>query len=119
MKSSISDPMHPGAASLLYRSGAAQRYRQRFPEPARFVELRGNARRLLEAGIIDFDQHDEICRSINRRVAADFLRRLRKAEPFCRRQALIRQLRASVPAGFGSYEIRMGHHLKSRRCDVA
>lgn len=118
-KRDVSDPMHPGAASLLYRSGIADQLRHRFTYPAKSSELRGAALLLLEAGIVDFEQHDKIRRAINRRIAADFLRQFRRAVAFDLRVALIRQLRSPVPAGFSSYAIRMGHHLKSRRRDLA
>lgn len=113
MKRMVADPLHPGIASLFYRSGAAGLLRQKLPAPAKFAELRNAARRLLQAGVIDFDRHDAICQAINRRAAAHLLRALRKAEPFGSRQTNIRKLRGLAPLGVSSFAVRMG-----RNCHV-
>jgi hypothetical protein len=109
MKRAVNDPRHVGVASLLYRSGIAQRLRRRFPMPDRITELRRSARSLLLAGLIDGDQHDEISRAINRQAAADFLRQLRKAEPFNARNAMIRKVREVCPVGLSHYQMEMGY----------
>lgn len=108
MKRAVSDPCHPGAASLMQRSGFWRFARQHYPEPAHFADLRLAARRLSDAGIIDFAQHDAMLRTINRRSAADLLRAFRKAEPVGRRIHAVRKLRKIAPLGMSAYAIRMG-----------
>lgn len=109
----ISDPMHPGIASLLYRSGMNQWLRRRYPEPVRFREMRAAAHRLVEGGIIDFEQEAELRREINRRAAADLLKTLRTAETFRSRLRSIKELRKFCPKGMSAYDFRMGRYASA------
>lgn len=108
MKRAINDPMHPGIASLLYRSGMNQWLRRRYPEPLRFREMRAAARTLFESGVIDFEQEAELRREIGRRAAADLLKTLRTAEAFRSRLSNIKELRKICPKGVSAYAFRMG-----------
>ena len=108
MKRAVNDPMHPGIASLLYRSGMNQWLRRRYPEPVRFREMRAAAHRLVDGGIIDFEGEALLRREIGRRAAADLLKTFRRAVPFGARLRNIRELRKICPKGVSAYAFRMG-----------
>jgi hypothetical protein len=80
---------------------------------------RATLRSMWMRGAIDYNEYVElrgrVSRTLHARLLRDFFRR---SEPRAR-QNLTRTISRVCPPGMSSYAFRMGHHLKSRRRDLA
>lgn len=107
MKRAVNDPMHPGVASLLTRSGAINFVRKIIAEPAEIVAARGAAYELLRAGLISYEDYTAARRALSRASLKHMLVLMRRAMPFTERLGLVQQMRRAAPLGVSAYRVRM------------